>query len=97
MTNDTETDEAFFARADQIIATANDQIDEASPGKVSASTLFAAARFNAFVTAQGFETGADMRASLEEMIDYFGTQYRDMLKEHLEDYAKNFAKYTGRE
>ncbi len=96
MTKETETDEAFFARADQIIATANNQIDDASPGKVSASTLFAAARFNAFVTAQGFETGADMQDSIDEMLDYFVPQYRDMLKEHLEDYAKNFAKYTGR-
>ena len=42
--------QAFFDRADAVIALANRQVGEGVPrGDVSASTLYAAARFNAYV------------------------------------------------
>ncbi|MCG6904518.1 MAG: DUF3144 domain-containing protein [Rhodobacter sp.] len=90
-----ETDPAFFKRADAMISLANDQLEDADIGAVSASFLYAAARFNAFVSAANCETAQEMAASKSEMVDYFLDQYRTMITEHLEDYAANFDAYTG--
>lgn len=86
-------DEAFFDRADAVIGLANAQLSDAKPGIVSASTLYAAARFNAWVTALSHANGADIEESLDETVDYFVDQYRKMLTENLCDYAGNFDAY----
>jgi hypothetical protein len=55
--------------------------------------MYATARFNAWVTACGCNSAADMRAAREETIDYFTKQYRAMLEENLDDYIDKFAEY----
>lgn len=87
-------DENFYERADAHIHLSNDQLaNQADRGKVSASMMYATARFNAWVTACGYASGTDMGAARNETLDYFVEQYRRMLKENLDDYIVNFSSY----
>lgn len=88
-----DTDPEFFKRADAIIDVANQQLAQSTRGKVSASCMYATARFNAWVSACSFDTGEDMEAARQEAIDYFTEQYRTMLTENLDEYIRNFGKY----
>jgi hypothetical protein len=88
-----ETDPKFFDRADAHINLSNEQMDEISRGKVSASMMYATARFNAWVSACGFESSSDMAKAKAETIEYFAVEYRKMLDENLDDYIRNFEKY----
>jgi hypothetical protein len=86
-------DEQFFKRADAHIHLANDQIKDANRGKVSASLMYATARFNAWVTACEADSGDDLRSGKDESIEYFVAQYRSMLEENLKAYIENFDRY----
>jgi len=90
---ESEVDDHFFDRADAVINLANEQLEVVTPGKVSASTLYAAARFNAWVSATGWVSGDEMRAARDETADYFVEQYRAMLLENLDDYIDKFDAY----
>ena len=80
-------DDEFYERADQ-------QITEAiGRGKVSASMLYATSRFNAWVSATGWNTGEELANTKEKTIEYFLTEYRKMLEENLDDYIENFEEY----
>ena len=71
---------AFMDRADKFLAVANSLTAGVSLGQISASMMFATARFNAFVAqAQGLEPGEVD----EETITYFRDQYESMLRENL--------------
>ncbi|MEQ8781942.1 MAG: DUF3144 domain-containing protein [Roseibium album] len=89
-----EVPSEFYDRSDAIIELANAQLNDESRGKVSASTLYAAARFNAFTSAANYSSGEEMTKDLAEIVDYFVEQYRKMLKENLEDYAEKFSEYV---
>ena len=86
-------EQSFFDRADEIINVANAHLSNETRGKVSASTLYAAARFNAWISATGFENGQDMSEAKSETISYFVEQYRKMLTENLDDYIAEFDNY----
>lgn len=86
-------DQPFFDRADAHIALSNEQTLEESVGKVSASMLFASARFAAFITACGHSSSDAMRAHRDEDIEYFVSEYRKMLADNLDDYIENFDDY----
>ena len=90
-----ETDKEFFQRADAYITVANEQAVETSRGKVSASMMFATARFNAWVSASGTESGEELAEVKEEAIEYFVSEYRKMLEENLGEYIEHFDKYMG--
>ena len=90
---DDTPDAAFYERADAHIHLSNTQAQSIGRGKVSASMLYSAARFNAWVSACGFETGDQMRDARDETITYFVTQYEKMLAENLDDYIENFDQY----
>ncbi|MDH5535343.1 MAG: DUF3144 domain-containing protein [Betaproteobacteria bacterium] len=87
------TDPKFFDRADAHIHLSNEQMDDISRGKVSASMMYATARFNAWVSACGFESSNDMAKAKAETIEYFAAEYRKMLEENLNDYVKSFDDY----
>jgi hypothetical protein len=90
----TDVDETFYARADAHIHLSNDQLsDQPARGKVSASMMYATARFNAWLTACGHVSADTLAASKQETLDYFVDQYRRMLAENLDDYIANFASY----
>ncbi len=88
-----ELDEKFFERADKHIHLSNSQLSDASKGKVSASMLYSVARFNAWVSASGWNDGKEMDKAKQETIDYFVEEYKKMLTENLEDYINNFDDY----
>jgi hypothetical protein len=88
-----DPDADFFARADAHIKLANEQMRSATRGQVSASMLYAAARFNAWVSACGFTSGAEMSKRKGEAVSYFMEQYSKMLEENLNDYIANFDRY----
>ncbi|MEH6626727.1 MAG: DUF3144 domain-containing protein [Motiliproteus sp.] len=91
-----DVDEGFYKRADAHIFLANEQITpEVARGKVSASSMFAVARFNAWISACGFDNAEDLQNSKEKMIEYFVKEYRQMLEENLDDYIANFDAHLG--
>lgn len=90
-----ETDKAFFERADAYITLANEQATDVSRGKVSASMMFATARFNAWVSASGTESGEELAAVKDEALEYFLGEYRKMLEENLDEYIEHFDKYMN--
>lgn len=83
----------FYDRVDELIQVANKQCDAEDKGKVSASFLFAASRFNTWVSASGFETAALMQANREELIQHFVQQYQAMLEDNLDEFIENFSDY----
>jgi len=62
---------------------ANKQCDLRPSGKVSSSTLFAAARFNSFIVASTSESQNDLIESKEEAIKYFTEQYKKMFTKNM--------------
>ncbi len=89
-----DVDDEFYERADAHIRLSNDQLSaEEGRGKVSASMMYATARFNAWVSACGFSSAEQMAGAREETVAYFVEQYRLMLEENLDDYIANFASY----
>ena len=90
-----DVDKEFFERADAYITVANEQAQTVNRGKVSASMMFATARFNAWVSASGTESGEELASVKEEAIEYFVSEYRKMLEENLGEYVEHFDKYMS--
>lgn len=90
-----DVDEHFYERADAHINLSNEQLAAVERGRVSASMMFATARFNAWLTSIGMESGAELAAAREKTVDYFVTQFKAMLEDNLDDYAENFQKYMA--
>ena len=89
----TETDDRFYERADAHIHLANEHVEDIGRGKVSASFMYAVARFNPWVTACGVNSPDEHRGAQNETVEYFVAQYRAMLIENLNDHSDNFEKY----
>lgn len=60
--SNTEKDKEFYEMADAYIALANKQSKNTEQGKVSATFLYAAARFNIFLVATGATSADDFAA-----------------------------------
>ncbi|MCG9748337.1 DUF3144 domain-containing protein [Shewanella sp. Isolate8] len=91
MTN--EVSPEFWKRADEIIALANEQAKEFDIGKVSSSTLYAAARYNAFNVASSADDVEEMKRDKKEAIRYCVEEYQKMLIENLDEYIESYEKY----
>ncbi len=91
----THKDKQFYEMADAYIALANKQSGKTDQGTVSATFLYAAARFNTFLVAQASDSAEQFSSRKEEIMEYFMAEYKKMLEEHFEDYSKNFAMYLG--
>jgi len=86
-------DKDFFKRTDAFISTANELAKTHDLGKVSASLLYAAARYNAFLVASSAKDKAEADRNKVEAIDYFVDQYRAMLMANMDDYINKFEDY----
>ena len=64
---------------------------------VATALMHAAARYVAFATAAGADTGADFATERDEAIEHFSAQFRDVVTQHYDDYAGNFKAYLGRD
>lgn len=83
----------FYDRVDALIQLANQQCNTEDKGKVSASFLFAASRFNTWVSASGFDSAELMKANREQLIEHFVSQYQAMLEDNLNEFIENFEDY----
>jgi hypothetical protein len=92
---DNELDKQFWNRADQFINLANEQSQEATPGEVSSSLLYAAARFNAFIAAATAKNIDELKKNKEEAIRYFSNQYYEMFVENIDDWIENYEKHIS--
>ena len=86
-----EDKQGFLKRADAHTHLANDQItDEISSGEVSASFMFGLARYNAWIAAASYKSAEDMAAEKEKAMEYFMSEYKIMLEQHLDEHIKGF-------
>ncbi|MCK5070168.1 MAG: DUF3144 domain-containing protein [Desulfocapsa sp.] len=95
MSENTEKDKEFYKMADAFIAVANDHSGKADQGKVSATFLYAAARFNTFLVASASSSADEFSSRRDEAMEYFVDEYKKMLEEHFTDYTDNYEKYIG--
>ena len=95
MSDNTEKDKEFYEIADAFIAVANDNSGKVDQGKVSATFLYGAARFNTFLVASASASGEELASRREEAIKYFMDEYEKMLEEHFTDYIENYDTYIG--
>lgn len=79
-------DKEFYEMADAHIALANTRMGKVKPAKVSATLLFAAARFNAFVISASAENKAQMLLDKESAIAYFLQEYEKNLRENIDEH-----------
>jgi len=92
-----QLDKDFFKRTDAFINVANDLSKEQDLGKVSASLLYAAARFNAYIVASSAKDKAEADRNKVEAIDYFTEQYRSMLIANMDDYINKYDEYLKKD
>jgi len=99
--NDTPADEQFYERADEFIALANQLADStqqvshltAPPGHVSASFMYANARYSIWNAACAYDQVAKFKTDRQEVLDYYLEQFRLMLEDNLNEYEENFETY----
>jgi hypothetical protein len=92
--SDVQRDKQFWELADSFIQLANTNLNEAKPSKVSASALFAASRFNAFVITVSATSKEQLIAEKEAAIAYFLEQYETMLRENLDEHLARYDQPT---
>lgn len=90
-----EADDEFYDRAEAHLRVASDHLGEAPHGRVSASLMYACARFNAWISASHRDSPEELKRAYGETIEYFVAEYRKMLVKNLDDYVDNFEKYQG--
>ena len=83
-------DKQFWTLTDSFIQLANTHLNEAKPSKVSASALFAASRFNAFVITVSASSKEQLIAEKEAAIAYFLEQYETMLRENIDEHLARY-------
>ena len=91
-----DKDEHFYERADAYIHLANDHMADIGRGKVSASFLYGAARFNVYVAASNCDSKDHMISERQSIRDYYVAEYTKMLEEHLDDYIGNYDGYMAK-
>lgn len=81
----------FLKRADAHISLANEQMAEGlTAGDISASFMYGAARFNAWIATSSFDTKEDMMKEKETAIAYFMEEYKKALTEHLNYHIEHY-------
>ena len=91
-----DADDEFYDRAHEHLRVAEEHMADAPRGQVSASLMYACARFNVFVSAASQGSPEELRKSYGKTIEYFIAQYRKMLVKNLDDYVDNFDEYARR-
>ncbi|GGY83605.1 hypothetical protein GCM10011613_30630 [Cellvibrio zantedeschiae] len=90
-----DTDEKFYNRADAHINLANEQLAEAARGKVSGSLMFAAARYNAWISATDLQSSKELQNRRDGLVEFFLNQYKSMLEHNLDNYIANYDDYVN--
>jgi hypothetical protein len=90
-----QDDDIFWDLVEKFIEQANQSCEEVDPGIVSAALLNAAARFNAFAVASDSLDKKEYAEEVDSALNYLTGRYREILRDHLEDYRENYANYIG--
>lgn len=90
-----DTDKKFYDRADAHIQLANEHLSDVARGKVSGSLMFAAARYNAWVSATDLQSAQELQNRRDELINYFLNQYKSMLEHNLDNYIAHYNDYMN--
>ena len=86
-----EKNNGFLKRADAHINLANEQLtDGLTQGEISASFMYGASRFNAWMAATSFESAEDMKAEKAKVVEYFMNEYKLALEEHIDNHVASF-------
>jgi len=85
-----DPDLEFRKMADAFIDIANRQIKADNREIVGMAILYAAARFNSFVTAAHAPDSKKFDADRSKALEFFVGKYREMLNENLDDYRKMY-------
>jgi len=93
--SDMPQDKEFYELADAHIALCNTHMGKVKPAKVSASMLFAAARFNAFVIYASSENKAQFLLEKESAITYFMQEYEKYLRENVDEHLSRYEDPAG--
>jgi hypothetical protein len=93
--SDVQRDRQFWELADSFIQLANTHLNEVKPSRVSASALFAASRFNAFVITASTTSKEQLIAEKEAAVAYFLEQYETMLRENLNEHLARYDQHTS--
>lgn len=92
-----EPNEQFYKRVDTLIGLANGYVKaNVHPAFVNNSFMFAAARFNAWIAAAGYENSEEMTKEKDEILNFFVNQYKLMLNENLDNYIENYESFMGK-
>ena len=83
-----EIDREFRQVVDRFIALANEQIEMVPREHVSLALLYAAARFNSFIVSTHAPSRAKFDTDRPAAVKFFTGEYRRMLDENLDDYAR---------
>jgi len=86
----------FRELADAFIAEANKLSKNEDRGMVSASFLYAAARFNIFLVAANSGSAEEFVSRKENAFNALMEEFKKMLEDHFENYKENFEKNMGR-
>jgi len=78
----------LYQLADQFINLANELAQSEGSPAVGTALRYAAARYNTFEATLG---GYDLRADKEKLMDMFCEDFRKMLGENIEDYARRLS------
>jgi hypothetical protein len=89
-----DADDEFYDRAHAHLRVAHEHLSEVPRGEVSASLMYACARFNVWVSAANKGSPEELREAYGKTIEYFVAQYRKMLVKNLDDYVDNFQAYA---
>ena len=91
--SDKKIDKEFWDRAEAIIAVANEQSSSVPASDVSASLIYAAARFNSYVVASMSTDVENLKKDKQKAVAYFSKQFRKMLAANIDDYINNYNDY----
>jgi hypothetical protein len=95
--DENQKDEEFYKRVDTLIGLANGYLKaETHPVFMNNSFMFAAARFNAWVAAAGYENSEEMAKEKDDILNFFVNQFKLMLNENLDDYIENYDSFMGK-
>jgi Protein of unknown function (DUF3144) len=87
----------FYERAHEHLRVASEQLPGAQRGEVSASMMYACARFNVWLSASRHASASELKDAYGETIQYFIAEYRKMLVKNLDDFVENFGEYMRRD
>ena len=85
--NETEVPQEFYDVVDRFINLANELGKEWPRSRISATLMFAAARYNVF---NWLHREVDLEQTLDEAVTYYGDQYEEMFRENVKELTPEY-------